>query len=517
MPIEPVPARVRLSRWTGEALYLQTDTPTVALVRVDHATRTVTSLSGSWKVDGQLMSVDVAPDGQRVAFIVRRGGQEDLWIARLDGTSARSITNDAFFERHPLWTGDGSHIVVQSNRGGQIDLWEIDPESGQATALTSSQTAEIPEGTSADGRVVSYQQVSEDARMWAWDLKTGTSRQVSAAGLNEATPDASRDGRVVAVQRRKPTELEATLVEATLLAGAFDPAANFEPKVLGDGFAAQLSPDGRRAAFLQRPGVSGSAVLTVQEIQTNQRVVLSRHVILPVHTTFPAAWAEHNIEWAPDGRTVYFIDRDGTYAVRRANLDASPETPTAPLATVPAGGLARDVYISPDERSITFLSWTDRAFHLQSLDLASGQTRELASITGRLTGVYGRGWLANGREAVVVRALDVNEDLTASVEVLVVSTAGAVHRAAVIERAYVSTARLDPAGTLSITRSEQGVHNVYRCTLATGALTRITDNRFQGLTFSALVPVQPGVLVGVRHEVKRDIWLSQATPSAPGR
>ena len=118
---------------------------------------------------------------------------------------------------------------MQSNRGGQIDLWEIDPESGQATALTSSQTAEIPEGTSADGRVVSYQQVSEDARMWAWDLKAGTSRQVSAPGLNEATPDASRDGRVVAVQRRKPTELEATLIEATLLAGAFDPAANFEP------------------------------------------------------------------------------------------------------------------------------------------------------------------------------------------------------------------------------------------------------------------------------------------------
>ena len=184
---------------------------------------------------------------------------------------------------------------------------------------------------------------------------------------------------------------------------------------------------------------------------------------------------------------------------------------------VPSGGLARDVYISPDERSIAFLSWTDRAFHLQSLDLASGQTRELASITGRVTGVYGRGWLANGHEAVVVRALDVNEDLTASVEVLVVSTAGAVRRAAVIERAHVSTARLDPAGTLSITRSEQGVHNVYRCTLATGALTRITDNRFQGLTFSALVPVQPGVLVGVRHEVKRDVWLSQATPSAPGR
>jgi hypothetical protein len=81
----------------------------------------------------------------------------------------------------------------------------------------------------------------------------------------------------------------------------------------------------------------------------------------------------------------------------------------------------------------------------------------------------------------------------------------------------VGTARLDPAGTLSITRSEQGIHNVYRCVIATGALTRLTDNRFQGLTFSALVPAQGGVLVGVRHEIKRDIWLSEAAPDPNAR
>ena len=45
-------------------------------------------------------------------------------------------------------------MIVQSNRGGQIDLWEIDPASGHAAALTSSQTVEVPESTSADGRVL---------------------------------------------------------------------------------------------------------------------------------------------------------------------------------------------------------------------------------------------------------------------------------------------------------------------------------------------------------------------------
>jgi Tol biopolymer transport system component len=361
---------------------------------------------------------------------------------------------------------------------------------------------------------VSFQQVFEDARLWAWDEQTGTSRQVSAPGLNEATPDASRDGRVVTVQRRKPTELEATLVEASLFAGPFDPAANFEPKPIGDGFAAHVSPNGRRVAFLQRPERLAT-VLTVQDIDTNQRVVLSRHMMLPVHTPFPAAWADHNVDWTPDGRTLYFVDRDGAYAVRRADLDAAPGAAVVTLATVPPGGVARDVYVSPDGASLTFLTWTDRTFRLHWRDLASGQTRELASMAERPTAVFGRGWLASGREAVMVRALDLNEDLTATVEVLVASTAGAIRRAALIDHAYISTSRLDPAGTLTITRSDQGVHNVYRCDLATGALTRLTDNRFQGLTFSALVRAQPGVLVGVRHEVKRDVWLSEATPATP--
>jgi Tol biopolymer transport system component len=411
-----------------------------------------------------------------------------------------------------LWSGDGSRIIVQSNRGGQIDLWEVDPDSGHTTALTSSQPVEIPEGTSADGRIVSYQQVFEDARLWAWDLTSNISRQVSAPGLNEATPDASRDGRVVAIQRRKPTELEASLVEATLLAGAFDPAGNFEPAVLGDGFAAHLSPDGRQVAFLHRPEVPGLSSLVVQQIGSGQRRVLSRHVIVPVHTPFPAAWAEHNVEWAPDGRQLFFVDRDANFAIRRADLDAPADAPARALATVPPGGIARDVHLSPDGATLAFLTWTDRTFHLQSLDVASGVTREVASITGRPTAVYHRGWLANGRDLVVVRALDVNEDLTATVEVLIVNVTGGVRKAAVIDRAHVSTSRLDDTGSVWITRSEQGVHNVYRCSLATGALTRLTDNRFQGVTFSSVVPGPAGMLLGVRHEVKRDIWLSEGTP-----
>jgi serine/threonine-protein kinase len=515
--IDPAPARVRLSRWVGGALFFQADTPDAALLRADLETLAVTNLSASWKIDGLLMSLDVAPDGARAAFIVRRGGQEDLWTARLDGSSARALTNDAFFERRPLWSGDGSRIFVQSNRGGQIDLWDIDPVSGHATALTSSATVEIPESTSADGRVVSYQQESEDSRLWAWDPSSGTGRQLSAAGLNEATPDASRDGGIVAVQRRKPTDLEATLVDATIVAGPFEPAGTFDPRAIGDGFAARVSPDGRRVAFLQRPGMSGPSMLVVQDIDTSRRSVISRHAETPVNSPFPASWVEHNVDWAPDGRSVYFVDHDGTFAIRRADLDAAPGSASGPLVRVPDGGFPRDVYVSPDGRLLAFLTWADRTFQVQLLDIGAGRTRVLTTTTGRTTGVFGRGWLASGREMVLVRALDLNEDLTASVEVMVVSVDGAARRAALIDRAFVGTARLDPAGTLSITRSEQGIHNVYRCVIATGALTRLTDNRFQGLTFSALVPAQGGVLVGVRHEIKRDIWLSEAAPDPNAR
>ncbi len=87
----------------------------------------------------------------------------------VDGTSAKRLTNDPFFDNYPLFSGNGSTVIFRSNRGGQIDLWRVDVATGRFDRLTSSHSDEEPESTTPDGRVVSFRQVTGDSNLFTWD------------------------------------------------------------------------------------------------------------------------------------------------------------------------------------------------------------------------------------------------------------------------------------------------------------------------------------------------------------
>ena len=55
---------------------------------------------------------EVSPDGEWIAF-TEAGVQEDLFVARVDGTQYRRLTDDAFRDRGPAWAPDGdAHRVL---------------------------------------------------------------------------------------------------------------------------------------------------------------------------------------------------------------------------------------------------------------------------------------------------------------------------------------------------------------------------------------------------------------------
>ena len=120
---------VELLRWIDHTLYLNIRASGPSPWRLDLASPAggVVNMSATWTLPGTLRSLDVRPDGGAVAVALAVSGQDDLWVANLDGSGARALTADAFFERHVLWNGRGDRIIFQSNRGGQLDLWQIDP------------------------------------------------------------------------------------------------------------------------------------------------------------------------------------------------------------------------------------------------------------------------------------------------------------------------------------------------------------------------------------------------------
>ncbi len=78
---------------------------------------------------------ELSPDGEWVAFTTS-GVQEDVFIARVDGTEYRRLTDDGFRDRGVAWAPDGTRLAFFSDRAGSYDMWVIRADGSGLLQLT---------------------------------------------------------------------------------------------------------------------------------------------------------------------------------------------------------------------------------------------------------------------------------------------------------------------------------------------------------------------------------------------
>lgn len=503
---------VHVLRWVNEAVFLDAqDGQTSSLMRVDLKADRPVSLDGAWSAAGTLNGMDVSPDGSTLVFSSLREGREDLWVAPLDGGPARRLTNDDFFERFPVWTGTSSHVIYQSNNGGQVDLWRIDVESGATERLTSSETIEEPESTSSDGTIVSFRHVSDDSDLWTWDPAAPTVVRMTDDTLDDWAPTAASTAPLVAFQRSLPTPQTGNpLADSTLFLGTLEQARFASaPTPIADGFAARLSPDGSRLAYLQRPPGSDPqrATLRVQPLRTGSTISISTSAPLPAYSPYPPAWARQGLAWSPAGDELYFVDRQEFFSVRRYRVGSDTAEP--PLASARAREIIYDLHVSPDGRSLAYVVAAPSGCVLNIVDVPSGALRHAVPIGNS---AVARGWLRDGSGVVSIRPHNVDDDYTGTLEVVVVGITGSTTAIASIASGFIATTRYDPVrSALYVTRRDNDQYNVFAVALAPGGeQTRITDNVAPETVFSGVEPLGNGAVVGVRYERKSDIWVVES-------
>jgi Tol biopolymer transport system component len=515
-------SRARLLRWLDRDIYaeaFETKARVLRLiaVRLDAGPR-IETVSAAWPSPESVRAIDVAPHARTVALVRIVDGREDLWTSDLSGASLRRLTDDAFFERTPIWDGTGSRIIFQSNRGGQLDLWEIDPATGRADVLTSGEMEKIPESTSADGRVISFHRLSQDAKLWRWDARTGDARQLTLDALSDHSPSSSASGSVLAFQRSQPTPSRGyTLLDAKLHVASLDAAgAVRDVRTFGDGFGADVSPDGSWIAYLQATGNATEVAIVLRNLSTGAGQTLAHAAPLPALSLNPVDWVTTTTGWSAAG-DLWFVDSARAPAIRRM----TPGVMTEPELVADLGdqALVRDLWPSVDGRRAAWLVATrgNPGISLVVAGVAvAGQPRQIARFDASYTGIALRGWIEG--HLVVVRRVALHDDFTADLEVTLVDVAtGATRSAGAISRGYIATTRLDPARrVLYVTRAEQGAHNLYEFSMGSGAIRALTRNTLPGVTFSGFVPLKSGSVIGVREERRQDLWLIQPAPPAAG-
>ena len=211
--------------------------------------------------------LDVAPDGQSIVLYSIRS-QEDVFVARADGTGLRQLTNDAANDRYPKWSPDGRRIVFYSNRAGGWEAWMINVDGSGLTQLTRQSGAHYPLW-SPDGSRMAFTDLVEQRGVSIFDLRKPWQDQTperlpNPPGASWRATSWSADGRQLAGVETRIDQPAAVWVYS-LESRSFKRLSDF-------GLDTYWLPDSRRVIFSKARGV-----ITVADSQTGAvRDIFSR-------------------------------------------------------------------------------------------------------------------------------------------------------------------------------------------------------------------------------------------------
>ena len=113
---------------------------------------------------------DLSPDGGWFVYSSQGERQEDIYLCRRDGAEApRKLTDDAYKDRNPRWSPDGTRISFYSDRSGKYEAWVISPDGGGLRQMTF------------EGGSVAYPFWSPDGARLAYNLNSESCAVIEAA------------------------------------------------------------------------------------------------------------------------------------------------------------------------------------------------------------------------------------------------------------------------------------------------------------------------------------------------
>lgn len=140
-----------------------------------------------------------SPDGRRLAVVVDRGGNADIWVHAVEDPARTPITSSPAHDWQPHWSPDGQQIVFRSERDGG-GIYVVPASGGEERRLASF--GSHPQW-SPDGRHVLFSQTAPDAsvavKLFVVPAAGGAPQRVmhpALAGLQVTSAAWAPDGRI---------------------------------------------------------------------------------------------------------------------------------------------------------------------------------------------------------------------------------------------------------------------------------------------------------------------------------
>lgn len=227
-----------------------------------------------------------SPDGKWIAFTSDRGGGDNIWLMRADGTEARAVTNEKFrLLNNPSWSPDGNYIAARKHftktrslGAGEIWLYHRSGGDGLVMVERSNDQKDMNEPAfSPDGRYLYFSQDTTPGDVFAYDKDPHK-------GIYEIRRLDRQTGKLKSFIK--------------LPGGAVHP---------------RPSPDGKSLAFVRRVGAK--SVLYIKDLQSGR----IRPLYDGLERDMQEIWAIHgvysNMAWTPQSDAIIFWAKGRIYEI----------------------------------------------------------------------------------------------------------------------------------------------------------------------------------------------------------